>query len=237
MGSDKFYDTLIDGIYLMYLRKSRADNPEETVEEVLAKHEKMLQEHAVRVLGRRIDEKYIYREVVSGETIDDRPEVKQLLSHIEDERIKGIFIIEPQRLSRGDWEDGGKILSSFKYSKTLIVTPPKTYNLNDRYDYKFFKMELSQGNEYLEYTKEILNRGRLSSVKEGNYIGSVAPYGYKKIVIDKNHTLEPYEPEATTIQIAVKMFVEDGKGWSYIAHDLDNMGRKPKIRSIGIRTH
>lgn len=212
----------------MYLRKSRADNPDETVEEVLAKHEKMLQEHAVRLLGRRIDEKHIYREIVSGETIDDRPKVKQLLSHIEDERVKGIFIIEPQRLSRGDWEDGGKILSSFKYSKTLIVTPPKTYDLSDKYDYKFFKMELSQGNEYLEYTKEILNRGRLSSVKEGNYIGSVAPYGYKKIVIDKNHTLEPIEPEATTIQMAVKMFVDDGKGWSYVANELDSMGRKPR---------
>ena len=31
-------------IYLVYLRKSRQDNPDESVEEVLAKHEIMLQE-------------------------------------------------------------------------------------------------------------------------------------------------------------------------------------------------
>lgn len=32
--------------YLMYLRKSRQDNPDETVEEVLAKHERILQNFA-----------------------------------------------------------------------------------------------------------------------------------------------------------------------------------------------
>lgn len=217
-----------DSIYLIYLRKSRADNPDETVEEVLAKHEKMLQDHAIRLLGRRIEEKHIYREVVSGETIDDRPEVKRVLSLIENKAVKGLFVIEPQRLSRGDWEDGGKILSSFKYSETLVITPPKTYNLNDKFDYKFFKMELSQGNEYLEYTKEILKRGRRSSIQEGNYIGSVAPYGYKKIFIDKNPTIEPFEPEASTIQLAVEMYVNESKGWAYIARELDNMGRKPR---------
>ena len=35
-------------IWLMYLRKSRQDDPNETVEEVLAKHEAILQEWARR---------------------------------------------------------------------------------------------------------------------------------------------------------------------------------------------
>ena len=55
-----------DGTYLMYLRKSRADNPDESVEEVLAKHEKLLQDYFMRELGHRIPEDCIYREVVSG---------------------------------------------------------------------------------------------------------------------------------------------------------------------------
>ena len=37
--------------YLMYLRKSRQDDPNETVEEVLAKHETRLQEYALREFG------------------------------------------------------------------------------------------------------------------------------------------------------------------------------------------
>ena len=215
-------------IYLIYLRKSRADNPDETVEEVLARHERQLQELAIKKFGKPIEEKYILREVVSGETIEDRPEIKKLLLMIEDKNVKGVLVIEPQRLSRGDWEDGGKILSSFKYSNTLIMTPHKTYDLRDKFDYKFFKMELSQGNDYLEYVKEILNRGKITSVKEGKYIGSIAPYGYKKITIDKAPTLEEYEPESKAIKIAVKLRIENRIGWTKIARELDNLGLKPR---------
>ena len=46
-------------IWIMYLRKSRQDDPNETVEEVLAKHETMLQEWARNNLGRVIPEEYI----------------------------------------------------------------------------------------------------------------------------------------------------------------------------------
>ena len=215
-------------IYLIYLRKSRADNPDETIEEVLARHERQLQELSVKNFGKPIEEKYIFREVVSGETIEDRPEIKKLLLMIEDPNVKGILVIEPQRLSRGDWEDGGKILSSFKYSNTLIMTPHKTYDLRNKFDYKFFKMELSQGNDYLEYVKEILNRGRLASVKEGNYIGSIAPYGWQKIFNDKSPTLEEYEPESKVIKIAVKLRMENNWGWTKVAHEVDRMGFKPR---------
>ena len=49
----------------MYLRKSRQDDPNETVEEVLAKHEIWLQDWAEKNLGYRIPEEYIIREIVS----------------------------------------------------------------------------------------------------------------------------------------------------------------------------
>jgi hypothetical protein len=42
--------------YIIYLRKSRQDDPRETVEEVLAKHEAMLQEYALREFGHKIPE-------------------------------------------------------------------------------------------------------------------------------------------------------------------------------------
>ena len=46
--------------WLMYLRKSRQDDPNETVEETLSKHETNLQEWAVRELGYAIPEENIY---------------------------------------------------------------------------------------------------------------------------------------------------------------------------------
>ena len=37
--------------YLIYLRKSRQDDPNESVEEVLSKHEHILQDYAVKNYG------------------------------------------------------------------------------------------------------------------------------------------------------------------------------------------
>ena len=167
--------------YLVYLRKSRSDGDHETIEDVLEKHEKIIQEYAVKTFGSTIQEEFIYREVVSGETIQDRPVIKKLLNIIQHENIKGVLTIEPQRLSRGDLSDCGTIIRAFRYTDTLIITPTKTYDLTDKFDRKFFEMELMKGNDYLEYIKEIMMRGRIASVNEGNFIGSVPPYGYDKI--------------------------------------------------------
>ncbi len=71
--------------YLIYLRKSRSDGVHETVEDILAKHFRMLQDYAELKLGTAVTEEMIYREVVSGETIQDRPEMKKLLDRIRNE--------------------------------------------------------------------------------------------------------------------------------------------------------
>ena len=68
---------------IIYLRKSRSDDPATTVEEVLSRHENILQEYAVREWGARIPEDRIYREVVSGETIKDRPVMQHVMKILE----------------------------------------------------------------------------------------------------------------------------------------------------------
>lgn len=214
-------------IYI-YLRKSRADDESLTIEEVLARHETILQAYAEKNLGFRIPESQIFREVVSGETIDDRPMMCQLIKLLEsDQQIKAVLVVEPQRLSRGDLVDTGTIINTFRYTDTLVMTPPKTYNLTDEYDRKFLEMELMRGNDYLEYTKKILARGREASVRAGNYIGSVRPYGYKKVTLgtgrDKVLTLEPIPEEAKAVQLIFQLYSQ-GKGINQIASHLDGLG-------------
>lgn len=215
---------------IIYLRKSRSDDPYLSVEDVLSKHETQLQEFAQSALGGKIPGEHIFREVVSGETIADRPVMKRVLELLETGSIKGVLVIEPQRLSRGDLEDCGRIVNVFRYTKTLVITPPKTYNLNDEYDRKFFEMELMRGNDYLEYTKKILNRGRIASVKQGNFIGSVAPYGYKKVTKgtgrDACPTLEIIPEQADAVRLMYQLYIE-GNGFTNIAKKLDTLGIKP----------
>lgn len=219
--------TLTNDEYIMYLRKSRADNPHESVEEVLEKHETILQELAERNLGGRIPEHCIYREVVSGETIDERPEMLAVLAQIENPRILGVLVVEPQRLSRGDLEDCGKVVNAFRYSKTEVVTQTMTYDLTNKMQRKFFEQELMRGNDYLEYTKEILLRGRIAAVKRGCYIGNIPPFGFNKIIdADGDSTLEPNE-YADAVLMAFDMYVNEGKTYLQIGRHFDKLGIKP----------
>lgn len=214
-------------IWLLYLRKSRQDDPNETVEEVLAKHEAQLQEWAERELGQRIPEENIYREIVSGESIDARQEIKKVLARIEDPAVAGVIVMEPSRLSRGDLADCSKIIDSFRFSHSLIATPYMTYDLENKMERKFFKDELLRGNDFLEYTKEILFRGRVAAVKRGCFIGNHPPYGYNKIKIGKDHTLEINEDEAAVVRLAFDLYTKEGKTPYQIACVLNEMGVKP----------
>ena len=200
-------------IWLLYLRKSRQDDPNETVAEVLAKHEAQLQEWAERELGERIPEENIYREIVSGESIDAREEIKKVLARIEDPEVAGVIVMEPSRLSRGDLADC-----------SLVATPYMTYDLERKMERKFFKDELLRGNDFLEYTKEILFRGRVAAVKRGCFIGNCAPYGFRKIKIGKDHTLEAVEDEADVVRLVFDLYTRDGRTPYQIACHLNGMG-------------
>ena len=215
----------LEGIWIMYLRKSRQDNPEETVEEVLAKHETMLQEYAERELGRRIPEENIYREVVSGESIDERVEIKKVLGRLEDPNVAGVLVVEPSRLSRGDLSDCARIIDTFRFSHTLIATPMMTYDLEKKMERKFFQDELLRGNDYLEYTKEILFRGRVAAVKRGCYINARPPWGYDRIKIGRDWTLEPND-DADTVAMMFDWYVKEGMTPGAIARRLNGMGIK-----------
>lgn len=214
-------------IWLLYLRKSRQDDPNESVPEVLAKHEAQLQEWAERELGHRIPEECIYREIGSGESIDARDEIKKVLARLEDPNVAGVIVMEPSRLSRGDLADCSRIIDSFRFSRSLVATPYMTYDLNNKMERKFFKDELLRGNDYLEYTKDILFRGRVAAIKRGCYLGNYAPYGFRKIKIGKDHTLEIIEEEAEVVRLVFDLYTEQRWRPYQIACRLNELGIKP----------
>lgn len=216
---------------LVYLRKSRSDDPLLSVEEVLQKHETILNEWAEKHLDAPIPETNKLREVVSGETIDDRPEMLKLLKQIESPRYKAVLVVEVQRLSRGDLEDAGRLIKLLRYTNTVVITPQKTYDLRDDYDRDYFERELKRGNEFLEYQKKIMNRGRLLSVSQGNYIGSIAPYGYDKATImdgkRKCPTLIENKEQADVVRMIFDLYVKEDYSVFRIAKHLDSLGIKP----------
>lgn len=216
---------------LDYLRKSQSDDPLMTVEEVLAKHEDILDEMSERLLGGKVPEANKFREVVSGETLKDRPEIQKVLRLIESPKYKAIKCVEPQRLTRGDLEDIGRLMKLLKHTNTLVITQERVYDLRDEYDWEAFERRLKQGNEYLEYYKKIQNRGRLLSVSQGNYIASIAPYGYDKTTVmdgkRKCPTLKINPEQAEVVQMVFDMYVNQDMGRVTIAKRLNELGIKP----------
>ena len=112
-------------MYCIYLRKSRADyEAEQRGEgETLSRHRDILTAlaaHNRHPIGQ------IYQEIVSGETISDRPQVQQLIADLAAGKWKGVYVMEIERMARGDAMDQGLITHAIKASEALIITPLKT---------------------------------------------------------------------------------------------------------------
>lgn len=210
-------------MYLMYLRKSRADDPNETVEEVLAKHEARLQDFMQRRFGYKIAEENIYREVCSAESIADREKIKEILLRIEEPDVDGVLVADVPRLSRGDLGDCNEIITRFRYSKTLVLTDTMTFNLEDKRDRQFFQDELLRGAYYLDYVKEVLRKGREGAVQNrGCFIASRPAYGYNKVKIGKNYTLEPNK-DADIVRLIFDWYVNEDLTYYQIVCRLNDM--------------
>lgn len=199
-----------NGIYDVYLRKSRADNELEKIKkfDTLQQHEKFLKERA-KQLGIKI--RKTYREVVSGELIQERPQIQEMLSDIETGSVDGVLVVEVERLTRGDSKDQGIILQTFKYSNTKIITLNKIYDPNRDEDEEYFEFGLFMSHREYKTINRRMQRARIANVLDGKYCGSSYPYGYRRVKIKygKGFTLEP-DPE--TAPIVKKMFEMKAKG-------------------------
>jgi DNA invertase Pin-like site-specific DNA recombinase len=101
----------------------------------------------------------------------------QLLKEVSEGKWKSVFYMEIDRLGRGDMEDQGIILRTFKQAKTLIVTPRKVYDLNDEFDEEYTEFEAFMARKELKIITRRLQGGRLRSVEDGNYLSTLPPYG------------------------------------------------------------
>ena len=224
--------------YLIYLRKSRKDMEAEArgEGETLARHEKALLELARR---QRLNVTQIYREVVSGETIAARPVMQQVLEEVSQGRWKGVLVMEVERLARGDTMDQGLVAQTFKFSDTQIVTPMKTYDPANEFDEEYFEFGLFMSRREYKTINRRLQRGRVASVKEGKYVSSKPPYGYKRVKLehDKGWTLEIIPEEAEIVRMIFDLYTsgeiqEDGTrrrlGVSLIVRRLNTLKVKSK---------
>ena len=222
------------GLYCAYLRKSRRDIELEAQgqTDTLARHERALSDLADR-LGVRIAR--VYREIVSGDTLAERPEARRLLEDVNAGLWDGVLVMDVDRLGRGDSIDQGVIMQSFLYSNTLIITPDKIYDPSDDSDSEFFEIKLFFARREYNMIKKRMQRGRLASAMDGCYMGTRPVYGYERVRLPgrKGWTLKVVPEKAEIVRAVYGWYAHgmDGRdvGAAVIADRLNQMGLRTDL--------
>lgn len=212
--------------YAMYLRKSRADLELEAMGEgeTLARHQHMLENLAAKH-EIHPDQITIYKEVVSGDSIDERPEMQRLLADVYANTYDGVLVVEVERLARGNTKDQGEVADAFQASSTNIITPAKVYDPNNEFDQEYFEFGLFMSRREYKTIKRRLEAGKKASVMEGNYLLPQRVFGYDIIRRSKKErTLVIREDEAKIVQMIFDWHTEEKRATGWMARQLTLMG-------------
>ena len=210
--------------YLMYLRKSRMDTDYEniSVKETLSRHRTILENFCK---AKKLHVVEILEEVVSGESLYARPEMMRLLDMINTGMYAGVVCMDIERLSRGSSLESGHIMQVLQVNSCKIITPGKTYDLQNDSDEQFTDMKFMFSRYELKTINKRLVRGRNQSASEGKFMGSMAPYGYRafKLPGEKGNSLRIEAEEAKVVQMIFEMYGKQGMGYTAIAYALNDM--------------
>ena len=210
--------------YIMYLRKSRMDTDFEEVsmEETLSRHKKILNDFCK---ARKLNVVEVLEEVVSGESLSARPKMQRLLELVRTGLYAGVICIDLERLSRGSSMETGYIMQILQTNNCKIITPGKTYDLQNDSDEQFTDMKFMFSRYELKSINTRLVRGRNHSASEGKFMGSVAPYGYRiyKLQGMKGNSLCIEPEEAKIVRMIYDMYGEQGIGYNTIAYQLNQL--------------
>lgn len=215
---------LKEGLYALYLRKSRADIEREKFGELetLAIHERDLLALAKRD-GYAVDKPY-YKELVSGEHIADRLEFQKLMQKVEAGVYRGILVHEVSRLGRGEAMEYGYVLFTLRRTGTLVVTLTRVYDPRNADDFRALQMEMFLSNMELGNIRWRLTNGSRARAEMGCFVKSRAAYGYDRVRINGLWTLKPNDDAPTVRMIFERAAAGDPLG--KIAREMNEAGMR-----------
>jgi len=216
--------------YVLYLRKSQKDKELEDATGVCD----TLQRHREKLLSLARERQYpiaqIFEEVLSGDTIAERPEMRKLLRAVEGGLYAGVLVMEISRLARGNTRDQGVVAETFLYSGTKIITPDRIYDPAEDSDEEYLEFELFMARREYKAIHRRQQRGKMASLQEGKYIGGTAPFGYEKAKLpkQKGSTLTIVPEKAQVVRNIFSLYTlgelqEDGTRCQYGAYRIASL--------------
>ena len=158
---------------------------------------------------------------VSGAEIENNTKLQQLLNKLP--TVDGVIVSELDRFVRPKDFGSLTMLRHFEIHNTLIITPGKTYDLNDDDDWFTVYMLVGVAGRERAMISKRTSRGRLRAVNEGVKLGGRNPIGY---VRDKNKVMFVFNENKHILEQVIKM-VKQGQSFR-------SVGIKLNISHVGI---
>lgn len=200
------------------MKDSQKDSPE---------HQEAFIRERSATLGMEIEQ--IYEDRDSATSIVARDDVQRMIADAKRGDVRTLFFTSLSRFSRD-------ALDAISLKRILVnALKVRVISIEDGYDSGVKDDELLFG------IKSVVNqntsgdistssrRGIRQSAAKGNYIGSIPPYGYKKVVRDGRKTLDVVPEQAEIVRMIYDLYVNRGMGEKSIVNYIngEDGGRLP----------
>ncbi|WP_043934196.1 recombinase family protein [Bacillus sp. EB01] len=210
------------------LKTSQKDSPE---------HQKSLCIQKAMDAGLEVRPEYIYEDRSTGTSIVGREEIKQLLEDAGNGYFSTIIFASLSRFSRDS-------LDAISLKRKLVnglglrlISIEDIYDSGESDNEMIFTIISAVNQKLSEQISIASKRGIRESALQGNFTGSIAPYGYKKVLIDGKKTLEVMEYEASIVRKIYDLYVYNNMGEKSVVNYLNDEGiPSPKGGVWGLTT-
>jgi len=171
-----------------------------------------------------VDDVYLDRDTATS--IMDREDVQKLIRDATRGEVRSVWFASLSRFSRDT-------LDALSLKRTLVnALKVRLVSIEDGYD------SAKKDDEVLFGVKSVINqnqseqisvssrRGIRQSAAKGNYIGSIPPYGYRKVMVNGRKTLEVIPEQAEIVRMIYDLYVNQGMGEKAIVNYLNGDNEK-----------
>lgn len=217
----------------LYLRLSKEDSKKSVQSQSIQNQQDFLQEYCqkndIAVAG-------IYKDDGYSGTSFDRPQFRRLLRDIEAGKIDMVLTKDLSRLGRDYIQTGYYLERYFPEHGVRYIALGDRIDTGAQENASGFMapMQAVLNDMYARDLSKKVRTALGTKVKQGKFIGTFAPYGYKKDERDKNHLLVDWE-QAPLVRRIFSLFLL-GVSISDIAARMTDEGIPPPCQKRGFAT-
>ena len=174
----------------------------------------------------------LYKDLgISGETIKERPQLKELLKGCSNGIYSRVLVVDQDRLSRSI-KDLQVLKEVFQYNNVKLMLQNTVLDLNNKDDDFMSDIQGIFSKRELKVIAERSARGRYQKAKQGKFPsgGNDIPYGYE---LDEEDRLIINQEEARVIRLIFDLIANQGWSCYKVPEKLNAMDIPTRFKKLG----